>query len=387
MISYLKEFDAYYHNNSLETKNYQNTFFKGNIISPVTGIVDVIYEKEIGIYIPRNSDHIIYSPITGILDDIKEKNGTWNRKTKIFEVPVIEPKTGSITFFIYGLINLTIEVEVGKSKYITNTINLDVNPHENNVLYQNQQIAEILIGSYLWIRLPKYAMTFLNVKPKDKLIGGQTILAQWQLHNPILLTVPHARCNYESKEHTCDNMALESALNLTEHLFPNKYAIIFPGNINRIAIDLNRKESRNTIFRKWVRKISLLVKQVYDIHSFPINSWVHKQNNHNNEYKCPYENPVLTNNIQNPNQAKMVILEDRCDLKAHMSYDLLNKFNNLNLSAALLLGSYGYNDIEDEMQYQNKEALLFEYSETLNKEELNKYNEVISDWINQQNLS
>jgi len=95
----------------------------------------------------------------------------------------------------------------------------------------------------------------------------------------IILTVPHALCIYDNKNHTCDATAKKLAYKLMSKLggkITNNITTVI-GNINRSKIDLNRIQSRKTEFRKIIVKIiktwekkKLKVIFVIDCHSFPI---------------------------------------------------------------------------------------------------------------------
>lgn len=422
----------------------------GTMVSPVTGIVDTIDKKTIGIYVPRDSDHKLYAPITSIVYLIEEQEGLWSRQTKIFEVPITQTKTGSVKLHLYGLVNSLVEVKVGYSRYVTNKVQLDVDNTDvlHNSVLQAKKIGDILVGSYLNLGLPSFAQFKLMVRPGDKVVGGKTIFAQWAVRRPILLTVPHAQCWLDTGEpssgHTCDTIAMKSALNLATHLSnplapslasltslmptssssstsssslptSRRDVIVLPGNINRTLFDLNRQESRLTMFRLWTYVLIPFVDAVYDIHSFPPDgSWAGKsrrrsKKNGKSDYtkdkgkgreksveesksksSCVYHPPILVG-TSDEDEADIVILEDQCDIENHASHDLLTFLKSasggstvptsLEIKVALLLGGYGFNDIMDEMQKFGKESFLIEYDEGLSEEKLNAYNTLIASWI------
>jgi len=86
-----------------------------------------------------------------------------------------------------------------------------------------------------------------------------------------VITVPHATCidtPHHRIMHTCDYIASAVANDLANNLMCGK-SKVFYGDINRSVVDLNRRESRNTEFRKIVRKHFKDEVIVVDIHSYP----------------------------------------------------------------------------------------------------------------------
>jgi len=89
----------------------------------------------------------------------------------------------------------------------------------------------------------------------------------------ILLSVPHNKCNRVHSElaHSCDFIAEETADYLADLLIDEEIPfVLLYGDINRTKMDLNRRRSRKTQFRKDLRKE--LKKDPYcllDVHSFP----------------------------------------------------------------------------------------------------------------------
>ena len=368
----------------------------GTIVSPVTGYIAADEKSEVlGIYVPRDSDHKLWSPITGIVQNVEEKNGLWTRTTNIFEVPINQKKTGSVTVSLYGLVNVKVEIEVGYSKYITNKVLLNLG--KDGILNQSASLGTIVIGSYVNLQLPEFAKFKLMVKKGDKVQGGKTICARWTMTNPILLTVPHAKCLTEQKSHICDYAAMPNALSLARQLFHtfSKDVIVLPGNINRSTIDLNRIESRPTVFRQWVSMFLPIISRCYDIHSFPPGgSWTQKKPSHPKgpsslkkkvKKKCKYVPPIKTNEAVLIDDMDVVILEDLCELDnaSHSSFKLL-KFlmpYKKSMNVALLQGAAGYNDIMDEVESHKKECFLIEYNEATIVENREIQNHLIASWI------
>lgn len=102
-----------------------------------------------------------------------------------------------------------------------------------------------------------------------------------EITTTIIIAVPHAKCdevNYPSSKghHVCDHIAPRAASLLKSELSKFGYKIIGPimGNINRMKVDLNRIESRDTDFRQdiWNHILSESTQGnqvvVLDIHSY-----------------------------------------------------------------------------------------------------------------------
>lgn len=100
----------------------------------------------------------------------------------------------------------------------------------------------------------------------------------------VIITVPHSECldreDLIFKIRTCDYRAEQAAKILYHQLIQNGIkSEILIGDITRIKIDLNRKESRNTQFRtQLASKIKQYISEDYDVfvidmHSFPSNDF------------------------------------------------------------------------------------------------------------------
>ncbi len=361
----------------------------GKITAPVSGVIDTV-DSSVGIYIPRSSNHKLFAPITGIVSDIEEKQGLRDRKTK----------TGSVNIAFHGLVDCSIDVEVG-----THKVQLSIHDKDplRNVVLDGQEVGEIIMGNYLTLTLPSFAKVKLLVNAGDRVIGGETVCAVWALTRPILLTVPHALClestSASRESQICDLASKKSALNLAQHLAHDfgQDVIVLPGNLNRRAqVDLNRAESRLSLFRGWVYNLIPFIRDAYDIHSFPQipGVWGGKRprkrlpesslmvgDESKKVRSCEHQEPIVIGG--SIDHSDIVILEDRCDLKKHNSYDLLQFLgkSGIGATAALLQGAYGLNDIQDELQKFGKETFLIEYGEELSDEKLNAYNSLIASWI------
>jgi predicted N-formylglutamate amidohydrolase len=95
----------------------------------------------------------------------------------------------------------------------------------------------------------------------------------------VILTVPHAACRSEDDKilHVCDVVAKRVAEKLHEALSAKGHAVILHiGDINRLEVDLNRPEGRETEFRKRLEKDFNKADFLLDCHSFPRRdgSWV-----------------------------------------------------------------------------------------------------------------
>jgi hypothetical protein len=90
----------------------------------------------------------------------------------------------------------------------------------------------------------------------------------------ILITIPHSHCpetDYLRKIHSCDTSA-EKAGKILGKLFQRKGhdVILLIADKHRLFCDLNRKECRNTSYRKKLTKIlNEGIDYLIDVHSFP----------------------------------------------------------------------------------------------------------------------
>lgn len=85
----------------------------------------------------------------------------------------------------------------------------------------------------------------------------------------VILTVPHAKCpetNESLLNHSCDILSEKFGKLLHKKITCTK-SKLFIGDINRDVIDLNRKESRNTSFRRNVRNNMTAKSILIDVHS------------------------------------------------------------------------------------------------------------------------
>ncbi len=85
----------------------------------------------------------------------------------------------------------------------------------------------------------------------------------------IVITVPHAACLESNADHNCDELAPMVARIFSEEIHDVPFSMLL-GNINRNVCDLNREESRDTDFRKMLRRyFEVEPGFLFDIHSFP----------------------------------------------------------------------------------------------------------------------
>jgi hypothetical protein len=106
----------------------------------------------------------------------------------------------------------------------------------------------------------------------------------------IIFTLPHAKCKSGGK--SCDPMIFD-ALKLLKSALKGYPSVVLIGDINRERTDLNRKESKNTIFQhRLIRYLSMnRPKILIDVHSaniradynVPSNYWVFVMYRYNTE--------------------------------------------------------------------------------------------------------
>lgn len=183
---------------------------KMSVYSPVNGFLDRIDSTTneewyvLYLYITRISDHRVHIPMDGILSKPKIING--HIEDPIFKQNPDTIHTAEMTWRIRPLqfktpaASMWFTLQIGKPKFITDTIRMDISIDEVNY-YKNAhtvQLGEILLGSRAMVFLPKKYYT-LNPKIKmfedfsieeietlreeegrDALIAGETILATLQ---------------------------------------------------------------------------------------------------------------------------------------------------------------------------------------------------------------
>ena len=191
----------------------------------------------------------------------------------------------------------------------------------------------------------------------------------------VILTVPHAKCNFKLQGHYCDLKALEFAESLTDVLQKkNIKVILLVADINRSICDINRIQCRSESFRPKLTNILNEKKNnkelwILDIHSFPngiksfeqyplvfleLNYIVHNTSHHSMDIKLPSK-----------------------------IFKLYSKLINKGIAANVLAGTND-NDILFEtrnMGYQN--SSLLEINESITCSEMNKIVNIIVDEINQ----
>lgn len=199
----------------------------------------------------------------------------------------------------------------------------------------------------------------------------------------VILTTPHEKCQEVKTNHYCDTYAIKLANKIRE-VVPQ--SIIFHGDINRTSVDLNRTVSRDTDFRKNIRKkirdqiekiLSLKLMDenkfiyVIDCHSFPANDFENLR-------------------IKNPDVA---LLFNSC-LQLSLMEELTDTLKDNGISATKFLG--GENDIIREADSFNSASylnhtgikiitVLVEVNETVSDYKLNMVGQSIATWINKVN--
>lgn len=138
-----------------------------SIVSPVYGEITSITNNSIEIYISSSDNHNIFAPISGKITNINLDKGFWKREIQTKYFKTIEYKTGRLTVYIG---DVYFWVEVGKPKYITDTIRFDYNINDD--IIQGQNIGEIIIGSLAKIYFPPDKIKFNDIYIGKKLEGG-----------------------------------------------------------------------------------------------------------------------------------------------------------------------------------------------------------------------
>lgn len=384
------------------------------ILSPVSGIISSIDEDTITIYIRPKDDYSFFAPIDGKLINIKYYKGSW--KKNIFNAQVNKITRMEIIARIKILIKneyldkpLSFWIEVGKPVYITDIIRL--NKKINDKLIQGEKMGEIWLESLVLLHFNGIKHHNI-IKYFSRVIGGKTILSFifktstqdgllkidhlmknfngeeigkfLTIKQLIVITTPHEKCEDNNIGHTCDTFARILAEQLKISLANDSREIVyFKGNINRKKIDLNRLNSRDTIFRKSITSyiiehINKLITQnearliyILDCHSFP------PGNSFNNI------------SINNPDIA---ILFDDC-LQLIYVEELTDILNKNKIRSTKHIGNQ--NDIIDEFIEINKTYLqyykikimpiLIEINEGIDMNKLKIIGQSVNQWINNVN--
>lgn len=174
----------------------------------------------------------------------------------------------------------------------------------------------------------------------------------------VILTVPHSKCIIGT-EHLCDYMAPKAAEIISSKI---KASEIFLADKNRREFDYNRRNTRETEWRKNIKKYVLQnsVDLVLDIHSFPDDS-------------------LSFGTIQGK-IPEIVILDS-------ISFSLGQKKDDLNQKLSVYLQkngvivsllSGGDNDITIEMRENGISSILIEFNEGIHRQRLEYICEKIS---------
>jgi len=269
-----------------------------NIISPVNGEIRYIDDSRITIYISAKDNHKIYAPMSGEISYMSITNGYWERQY----YKTIYGKTGHLSVEINKTISFW--VEVGKPKYITDTIRVDYK--EGDTVEEGQRIGEIIIGSLAEISLPPDAQVMKNIKKGTKVVGGKTVLfklnrSEYAIKDKaILITVPHGYCANDMPSgkmatRRCDRRAEQSADILSQILKSktNLKIITIKSKMDRQIIDENRIQSRNDEFRNEIDNILDKYDVIWtiDMHSFPMGGFEPQHTN------WPYLKFVILDNV------------------------------------------------------------------------------------------
>jgi hypothetical protein len=180
-----------------------------------------------------------------------------------------------------------------------------------------------------------------------------------------VITVPHYTC-IKTVYHLCDTKAYDMAKRIRDKLAEYGInTIILLGDINRSIIDLNRKESRNTEFRKVLRReVKERISQnpqrkvfLIDCHSF------------DRGFKTR----------DNPDPQFVILYDTGCEMQ--YIHKLYTNMKDAGIRVNLLEGLN--NDIMDEFTcIHNVIPVLLEISEIHYTDDLiNKISEIIKNWV------
>lgn len=136
------------------------------IYSPVNGIVRENSGTHIQIYIAPDDEHWIFSPTSALITDIFITEGEWNAPIWHISNP---KKYGRFTFVFDNKVKFW--VEVGKAKYITDTVEFVKDKGET--VKSREYMGEIIIGSLAGLSLENGRFT---VPINRRVVAGQTII-------------------------------------------------------------------------------------------------------------------------------------------------------------------------------------------------------------------
>lgn len=190
----------------------------------------------------------------------------------------------------------------------------------------------------------------------------------------VILTVPHETC-IDHIDHYCDYYANKLAMSLKNVLFKKYDITIVHGNINRLQIDLNRIQSRNTKFREKIREIvnqfniknkSNNIIYIIDCHSFP--------------FEKSGEYDFATDEVKDPQTT--ILYDTAIERKYANILESILRTKNINVTN--LPGIH--NDIIDEFSNIHKHDLhiipiLIEVREDLTNKQLNDVANSVDQWI------
>ncbi len=354
-----------------------------SVVSHVNGKIISIDKTKIVIYISPSDNHEIYSPISGKITYVSITNGNWVRQY----YKTIYPKTGHLSIEMDDKISFWIEV--GKPKYITDTIRFDYD--KDDVVKQGQIIGEIIIGSLAQMNLPPNVKLEPNIKINSIVEGGKTVLFKYDdkdeksNHNShlkesdgkaisnlkercFLITVPHSFClNDTAYMRRCDRRA-SSAADIFAKILSTKTDIkifLVKSDTDRQKMDENRIQSRGDRFRNTIDKIinEYNVLWTIDIHSFPFGGFEPKYYDY----------------------LKFVILDDVINYQIKnnvlITMSLEHSIFNFNYDRYELLMGSTANDIEEKSRSLGIPSILVEVLENLNDAELYNFLNIVADKI------
>lgn len=172
----------------------------------------------------------------------------------------------------------------------------------------------------------------------------------------IIITAPHSLCSvsYNSSHHHCDTLSYLASNNLASYRFDGFDTFYFPASEPRPQIDLNRDNSRSTLYRQNISRILKDSCLLIDVHSAPRKTF------------GPDVDLVVLDNYPGTWYGKL----------------LYNILIEKKISAAYILGA-NYNDITEEARHNGIPSIILEYSESLEIISIDTINKVIIIWINQ----
>ncbi|XWV25279.1 putative ORFan [Tupanvirus deep ocean] len=334
----------------------------------------------------------IFSPVTGTIISVDKT--TIKIQIEKTKYNIVSPFFGTIQ-----LLNTKNILEISISNnYLQNDLDVTINGQVNTIIKKNnieynETIANNISGDICTIN---FNGSYLNVVDVNTFVNSGYAIGYLKTHDKmaletypkqlIILSLPHFICEDDSNEnHSCDTSAEKIANKLLPTLSnDHRYVYMYKGNINRNTMDLNRKMSYNTTFRKAIRnRIKMKIREIIStIQESPESKILYLIDCHS--FPDKYFGNIR---IDNPDVS---ILFANCSQLIYVD-ELIETLKDNKINGTKHIGSG--NDIIEEMYKYNISLelekynivivpILIEINETITEEKLNAISYSVNIWIN-----